>query len=331
MRVVLVTGGGGFVGSAIVRMLVKQGITTRVVGRNQYKNLEQLGVTCLVGDIANKDFVEKSCRGVDTVIHTAAKAGIWGMWDEYYRTNVVGTKNIVETCRKLEIPRLVYTSTPSVVFNGLDIEGENEHLPYPRRFLCHYSKSKVMAEKIVLAATSSTLRTCAIRPHLIWGPADPHLIPRLIERGKARALKIVGSGKNFVDITFIENVAHAHILAAKSINNSAVAAGNPYFIGQERPVNLWNWINDLYQELGIPVITARIPFRLAYTIGAMLEVVYLLLKKSQEPPMTRFLAEQLSCNHYFSHDNAAHDLGYKPIVSLEEGQEQLLNWLTIVT
>jgi nucleoside-diphosphate-sugar epimerase len=184
-----------------------------------------------------------------------------------------------------------------------------------------------MAEKIVLTATSSTLRTCAIRPHLIWGPGDPHLIPRLIERGKARALKIVGSGKNLVDLTFIENVAHAHILAAKSLNSSAVAAGNPYFIGQERPVNLWNWINELYQELGIPVITARIPFRLAYTIGAVLEFGHLLLNRSQEPRMTRFLAEQLARNHYFSHVNATRDLGYKPIISLEEGHKRLISWL----
>ena len=327
MKEVLVTGGGGFVGSAIVRLLADQGISTRIAGRNQYKNLQQLGAICFVGDIANKNFVENSCRGVDTVIHTAAKAGIWGKWKDYYQTNVLGTKNIVETCRKLGIPRLVYTSTPSVVFNGRDIEGGNEHLPYPSRFLCHYSKSKVMAEKIVLTATSPELRTCAIRPHLIWGPGDPHLIPRLIKRGKERALKIVGSGKNLVDITFIENVAHAHILAAKSLKKSAVAAGNPYFIGQERPVNLWNWINGLYRELGIPAVNARIPFQVAYAIGALLEVGYWLLKRSKEPPMTRFLAEQLACSHYFTHDNATRDLGYKPIISLEEGQQRLISWL----
>jgi len=327
MKRVLVTGGGGFVGSSLVRALLKRDVDVVVAGRSRYSQLEEIGVTCVQGDISDRVFTDQICKGVDTVFHTAAKAGIWGKWQEYFATNVVGTKNIVDSCRSGNIDTLVYTSTPSVVFANRDIFNGDETLPYSNRFLCNYSKSKVIAENYVLDNNDENLSTCAIRPHLIWGPGDPHLVPRLIEKGRNRELKIVGSGQNRVDITYIENVVHAHVLAADNLEASGTAAGKAYFIGQEQPVNLWQWINELYADLDIPVIYKQIPLRTAYLAGAILEGIHHLLRKNNEPRMTRFLALQLGRSHYFSHERAREDLGYMPVVSLREGQQELLRWI----
>lgn len=327
MKRVLVTGGGGFVGTALVRQLLDCGCKVSVAGRNRYPHLEQLEVCCLVGDIAERDFGEGICQGVDTVFHTAAKAGIWGDWKSYKRTNIDGTLNILNGCRKNGVERLIYTSTPSVVFERHDIEGADETLPYGRNHLCHYARSKTIAEREVLSSSDQTLATCAIRPHLIWGPNDPHLIPRLLERGRAKALKIVGSGANLVDITYVDNVAHAHVLAAKSLINSSISAGQAYFIGQERPVRLWDWINELFQDMNIAPVRRKICFPVAFWAGAVLELFHKLTGNDHEPKMTRFLALQLARSHYFSHQKATRELDYRPIVSLDEGKKRLLAWL----
>lgn len=327
MNKVLVTGGGGFVGSAIVRSLAKLDCQVLVAGRNRYPHVEKFGATCLQGDISNRDFTMQICDGIDTVFHTAAKAGIWGKWQEYRDTNIIGTKNIVDSCRAHGVENLIYTSTPSVVFANRDIISGDESLPYAEKYLCHYSKSKVVAEKYVLKNNCNELRSCAIRPHLVWGPGDPHLVPRLLEKGRKGELKIVGSGNNLVDISYIDNVVHAHLLAAKNLEESGESAGNAYFIGQESPVKLWSWINTLYRDMGIPPITKKVPFQVAYIVGVFLELIYTLQRNQNEPKMTRFLAEQLARSHCFSHDRAYKDFGYMPVVTLDEGQKRLLQWL----
>ena len=327
MKNVLVTGGGGFVGTAIVKLLLEKGCSVSVAGRNLYSHITDFGVKCFVGDISDKAFTDRICRGIDTVFHTAAKAGIWGEWSEYKKTNVYGTENVIESCLKNDVEKLIYTSTPSVVFNRNDVVEGNESLPYATEFLCNYAKSKVLAEKLVLRCNPRQLKTCAIRPHLIWGPGDPHLIPRLIERGKQKSLKIIGNGDNLVDITFIENVANAHILAALSMDRTENTCGNAYFIGQEKPVNLWNWINQLFVELKIPPVTQKVPFKIGYFAGSLLERMHTMVRSGKEPKMTRFLAYQLSHSHFFSHANAKKDFGYEPVVSLIEGQERLIRWI----
>lgn len=323
----LVTGGGGFVGKTIVKMLTDKGVECRVIGRNRYPEIEALGVECVVGNVSDPDIMAAITKDVDTVFHVAALAGIWGPWKNFYNTNVVGTKNVIRGCRINNVARLIYTSTPSVVFNQHDIAGGDECLPYATDFLCNYAKSKVLAEKLVLSANDASLLTCAIRPHLIWGPEDPHLIPRLIKRGRAKKLKRVGSGENRVDISYVDNVAYAHILAARNLSTTQTAAGNAYFIGQEKPVVLWHWINTLFSELSIPKVTSSVSYSAAYWAGAILESVHYLLRLKNEPQMTRFLAQQLSKSHYFNHKKAENDLGYTPLISIEEGQERLLQWV----
>ena len=320
---VLVTGGGGFVGSHIVRQLCAKGIDCIVFGRNSYPELETLGAVCLQGDICNREQLLNSMAGVDTVFHVAALAGIWGKWEEYQRINVLGTENVLDGCKKNRVRNLVYTSTPSVVFNGDDIVNGDEGLPYGEHFLCHYAKSKAIAEKMVLESNDSDLRSCAIRPHLVWGPGDPHLVPRLLERGLSRQLKKVGRGTNLVDISFVENVATAHLLAAENLETSGTAMGQAYFISQGEPVNLWDWIDDLFKRMGVPPISSSVPFPLAYGAGAVLEAVHHLFVPEREPRMTRFLAEQLAKSHYFSIEKARKDLGYTPAVTTEEGLRRL--------
>ncbi len=327
IKMALVTGGGGFVGKAIVTKLIDLGIETKVVGRHRYPEIERIGGQCIVGDIVDPGLMKRATEGVDIVFHVAALAGIWGPWTDYYATNVLGTEVVLGSCRKNNVPMLVYTSTPSVVFNRVDIRGGDERLAYADKYLCHYAKSKVMAEKAVLNANCTTLKTCALRPHLVWGPGDPHLFPRLLASGRERMLKRVGDGSNFVDISYIDNVADAHILAAKNLAGKGTAAGKPYFISQGEPVNLWDWINELFVAMEIEKVKTSISFPVAYRLGAVIEAIYTLVKSKKEPKMTRFLAEQLAKSHYFSLQNARQDLGYEPVISTAEGLRRTVQWL----
>jgi len=323
----LVTGGGGFLGSVIVRQLLAKGAEVAVLGRQRYPELERLGIRLCRGDIRDRDFVRQAAQGVDTVFHVAAKAGIWGSREEFAAINVIGTENVVRTCLENGVATLVYTSTPSVVFSHGDLAGVDERIPYARRYLCHYAATKAVAEEMVLAADCGNLRTCAIRPHLIWGPGDPHLIPRLLDRGRRGQLKQVGDGRNLVDITYVDNAAEAHLLAAANLKTIASAAGRAYFISQGEPVNLWDWINELFRRVGIPPVRQQVGFRTAYLAGALLEGMYHLLGRAEEPRMSRFLAEQLASSHWFSMARAANELGYAPRVSTAEGMDRLIAWL----
>lgn len=323
MKKVLVTGGGGFVGSHIVKQLRAMGISCVVLGRNVYPEIEAMGAQCVQGDITDASSVQAILQGVDTVFHVAALAGIWGKWEDYHRINVLGTKNVLAASRSNGIRNFIYTSTPSVVFNGDDIINGDEGLPYGNKILCHYAKSKIMAEKLVLESNNNKMRSCSMRPHLIWGPGDPHLIPRLLERGRNKELKKVGNCKNIVDISYVDNVATAHILAAQNLENTSTAAGKAYFISQGEPVNLWDWIDELFLRFQVPVIEKSVPFALAYTAGAILETAHRIFAPGKEPKMTRFLAEQLAKSHCFSIKNAERDLGYIPLISTEEGMNRL--------
>ncbi|MDD5758997.1 MAG: NAD-dependent epimerase/dehydratase family protein [Desulfobulbaceae bacterium] len=329
MKKVLVTGGGGFVGLAIVKKLLSEQVEVVVVGRHRYPEVERLGVELRLGDIRDGQFLTRAARGCDAVFHVAAKAGIWGRRQDYFSINLNGTEQVVRACRSNSIGTLVYTSTPSVVFANRDLAGVDERTPYAKRFLCHYAHSKALAEDLLLKSNHFDLRTVALRPHLVWGPGDNNLIPRLVERGRKGLLTQVGDGQNLVDIAYIENVADAHWLAAVNLESSATAAGKAYFISQGKPVNLWAWINSLLVELDIPPVKKRMGFAKAYWAGLMLESLYRLLALRTEPLMTRFLAQQLAKSHWFSIDAARRDLGYEPKVSTEEGVKRLLAWLSV--
>ncbi|MBU4258958.1 MAG: NAD-dependent epimerase/dehydratase family protein [Proteobacteria bacterium] len=321
---VLVTGGGGFLGGAIVKLLVERGCCVRSFSRSYYPELASMGVDQFQGDIADKTSVEKACKGIDLVFHVAAKTGVWGKYSDYYRTNVKGTQNIIETCKKNNVSKLIYTSSPSVIFDGTDLEGVNESFPYPGKYNAHYPKTKALAEQAVRAA-SDNLLTVILRPHLIWGPRDSHIVPRIISR--AKHLAIVGNGKNVVDTVYIDNAAYAHILAAEKLDENPGISGNIYFISQGKPVLLWEMINNILKAGGLPPVKRSISHKAAWFIGAILELVYNIINIRSEPIMTRFVANELAKSHWFDISAAQNDLGYIPGVSTEDGLKRLESWL----
>src|SRR5262249_13568106 len=221
----LVTGGGGFLGGAVVRLLRARGDAVRSFTRSAYPWLDELGVEQSLGDLADLAAVERAAEGCDVVFHVAAKAGMWGRYSDFFATNVTGTQNVIAACRKLGIRKLVYTSTPSVVHDGKDIEGGNESLPYPKHFDAYYTQTKVVAEKAVLAANGPELATVALRPPLVWGPSDPHLIPRILAKAREGKLRRIGSRPVMVDVTYIDNAADAHILAYDRLDIGSPCAG----------------------------------------------------------------------------------------------------------
>ena len=326
---VLVTGGGGFLGRYLVEQLLEQGESVRVLGRQAYPDLAQRGVECLRGDVRNRETAIQATRGCKVVYHVAALAGIWGRWRDFYQVNVVGTQHIVAGCLENGVERLVYTGSPSVTFGGTDQKGVDESAPYPAKWLAHYPHSKALAEQFVLKANApGTLLTCALRPHLIWGPRDQHLIPRLIERARGRKLRIVGDGKNLVDMVYVENAATAHLQAAAALKINPQTPGRAYFITQGAPVRLWDWINEILALEGLPPVRKRVSANAAYAAGAVLETAYRMLgRMHEEPRMTRFLARQLATHHYFDISAARRDLGYTPKVSTEEGMRRLGEYL----
>lgn len=323
----LVTGAGGFLGQCLTRQLVARGDKVRALSRGNYPFLTELGVESIQGDIQDAAAVERACRGIDTVFHVAAIAGIWGKWQTYYGINVLGTRNVIAACRKNTVPRLIYTSSPSVTFAAIDQCGIDESAPYPKRWLAHYPHTKALAEQEVLAANGDELLTCALRPHLIWGPGDQHLIPRLLARAKAGQLRRVGDGKNLIDAVYVENAAAAHLLAADKLQPGSPVCGKAYFITNGEPVNCWDWINEILSLAGVPRVTKSISYRAAYAAGAVLEGLWTLTGRTDEPRMTRFLAAQLATSHHFNITAARRDLGYEPAVSMAEGMEQLRNAL----
>jgi nucleoside-diphosphate-sugar epimerase len=321
---VLVTGGGGFLGGAIVRRLVARGDQVRSYSRSVYDWHRPLGVEQFQGDLADRAALATAMADCDAAIHVAAKAGFWGPYEDYRHANVDGTLAVLAACCDAGVKRLVYTSTPSVVHGGAGLEGVDESQPYADRHESPYAATKAEAEKAVLAANGPELATVAIRPHLVWGPGDPHLVPRLVARAKAGRLRKIGDGKNLVDTVFVDNAAYAHELALDRLSPGSPVAGKAYFIAQGEPQPLWKTIESLILASGGPKLPERaVPESVAVAMGGICEFLWKTLKLSNEPPMTRFVAHQLATSHWFDLTAAKRDLGYEPIVSFEDGLERL--------
>jgi nucleoside-diphosphate-sugar epimerase len=319
----LVTGGNGFVGRYIVEQLLARGDRVRVVGRGDYPELRALGAECVRADLAVPDSANalaEAMRGVEVVFHVAAKAGVWGSFDEYYRANVTGTQRVVRAAERAGVPKLVYTSSPSVAFGEEDVEGADEALPYPERYLSHYQHTKALAERYVLAREG--LAVTAIRPPLIWGPRDPHLLPRIFARARQGRLIQVGEGRNVVDVTYVENCAEAHLLAADRLSERSPLRGRAYFIGQEHPVNMWDFIRELVTRAGYKPPSRTISPKRAVQIATLLETLYRALGVRSEPPLTRLTAVQMARSRWFDLSAARRDLGYGPRITIEEGLER---------
>ena len=323
----LVTGGGGFLGQAIVRALRARGDSVRSLSRQDYPALREMGVEQARGDVGDAVAVAAAAAGCDIVYHVAAKAGIWGAYADYHRANVLGTENVIAACRQHGIRRLVHTSSPSVVFSGQDMEGVDESVPYPAHFEAHYPHTKALAEQLVLKANSPTLATVALRPHLIWGPGDNHLLPRLIARAKAGQLRRIGTQPKRVDTVFIENAADAHLLAADVLAPGAACAGKTYFISNGEPIPLWDMVNRMLAAAGLPPVTRSVPVPVAMALAWGFESVSRVTGSEREPRLTRFVVREMSTAHWFDISAAKRDFGYVPRVSTEEGLRRLADHL----
>lgn len=318
------TGGGGFLGGAVVRALLARGDEVRSLARGAYPALDAAGVRTFRGDVADLDAVRRAAAGCDVVFHVAARAGIGGPAAAYRRANVDGTRTVVVACRAERVGRLVHTSTPSVVHAGRDISGGTEDLPYPARHGAAYPATKAAAERTVLAANGPDLATVALRPHLVWGPGDRHLVPGLVERARAGRLRLVGDGRALVDSTVVDNAADAHLLAADALTAArSPAAGRAYFVSNGEPRPVGDLVNGILAAAGLPPVRATVPLPVAVAAGAVAEMAWRLLRRDGDPPLTRFLARQLATAHWFDLTAVRRDLGYAPRVSLDEGLRRL--------
>jgi nucleoside-diphosphate-sugar epimerase len=324
---ILITGGGGFLGTEIIRQLKNLGHEVVAFGRSRYPHLEKMQVACIQGDIRKRqDVMNAIDKSFDAIIHSAAIVSPWGKWNDFYETNVQGCQWIVDACRQNGIKILIHTSSPSAVFGVSDLEGVDEEQPYLQHYISHYARSKGMAEAVILGANIlGQLHTVCMRPHLIMGPGDPNLLPRILQKARSGRLLILGNGHNKVDVVHVENAAYAHICALNSlIKTPELVCGKAYFIGQESARELWPFINEILSWVHLPAIRRKIPAKLAYVAAGMIEQVYKGLGiYRHEPPMTRFMAKQLSCSHYFNHQRAERLLGYKVLKNIPQLKQDL--------
>ncbi|HQE91485.1 MAG TPA: NAD-dependent epimerase/dehydratase family protein [Anaerolineae bacterium] len=333
----LVTGGGGFLGRYIVEQLLARGETVTVFARGAYPELETLGARVVRGDLQDAGAVRRACAGMDVVFHVAAKAGMWGAWDDFYGTNVIGTQNVIAACRANGVPKLINTSSPSVIFDGTPQEGVDESYPYPAHYESPYPHTKAIAEQAVIAAHQGDtqgvpLLTVSLRPHLIIGPRDNHLLPGLLASARTGLLPQVGDGTNKVDLTDVEDAARAHLLAADALAPGSPLDGPPghgrvYFISQDEPVVLWPWIRALLRELGLPEPRVRISLSVARAAGGLLETLHTVLRRPGEPRLTRFIASELAQSHYYDISAAQRDFGYAPQRTMAEVMARVAAWV----
>jgi nucleoside-diphosphate-sugar epimerase len=325
---VFVTGASGFIGGKITERLLGEGRLVRVLSRQPLPHLKRLGVDVIAGDLDNHGALFRGCEGAGTVFHVAGRVGVWGTAAEFFGVNLEGTRNVISMCRLLGVPRFVYTSSPSVVYNGGDLAGVDESAPLCRKAPCAYPVSKAAAEHEVAQAHFAGLATVSLRPHLVWGPGDRNVVPRVLALARRGRLKIVGSGRNKVDVTHISNVVDAHLLAERALaERGGAAGGNAYFITNGEPLVLWDWINELLRGVGIPEVKKRVPLGVAYLTGGVMEAIWNALPLLGEPPMTRFVAKELATDHWFNIDAARRDLGYTPRVTMAAGTAELIEHL----
>lgn len=327
----LVTGGGGFLGRYIVEQLLARGDEVTVFSRGSYPDLGVLGARLVQGDLQDITTIAKACQGLDALFHVAAKPGFWGSWESFYQPNVVGTQNVIEACRQQKVPKLIYTSTPSVVATGRSRVNEDESLPYPARYESPYPHTKAIAEKLVVQANDSQLMTVSLRPHVVFGPRDRHIFPRIINRARSGQVIWPGDGNNKIDVTYVEDAARAHLLAADSLETGSATAGSIYFISQDEPVKPLQFVNEILSRLDVPLVTRKLPLPAARVLGGVFELAHRLLPLKGEPYLTRFLVNQVALDHYYNISRAKQDFGYRPQFTMAEAIDKTVQYFRDTT
>jgi 2-alkyl-3-oxoalkanoate reductase len=318
---ILITGGTGFLGRHTAHLLLSQGHRVALMGRDfgESSDLLGAGATSVHADLRDHQAVIAACAGVDAVVHAGALSAPWGLRRDFMAINLGGTAAVIAGCRHHEVARLVVISSPAVVFTGLDHYLTTEAAPYPRRSSSIYAYSKQLAEQLVCATPE--LPTVTLRPKAIFGPGDRALLPRIIAAARAGRLPQVGHGRNLVDITYVENVAHAISLALHS--NAAV--GRTYHITNGEHVPLWELIRTLLRRMGLSERLPQVPLPLMLAVAAAMEARAAL--SGREPLLTRYSVAILARNQTYDISAAQRDLGYHPPVSVAEGVERTIEKL----
>ncbi len=281
----------------------------------------------VLGDVRDAELVERAVGECDAVIHLAAKVGVVGSWDDYRSINVDGTANVVAAARRHGIARMVHVSTPSVAHAGEALAGVGATPPVTGRTGAWYAESKAVAEQLVRHAAGVHLPIVIIRPHLVWGPGDTQLVGRIVERARAGRLALVGDGAALIDTTYIDNAASALVAALDAVGPDAACLGRSYVIANGEPRPVAELVAGICRAAGVDIAPRRVPRRVAVGAGALVERVWALRgPDAGEPPLTRFLAEQLGTAHWFDPRPARDDLGWAPTVGIDEGLDRLAAW-----
>ena len=324
---VLVTGASSLIGRELAETLTRRGDSVVCFQRHPSgaASGERAAVEVL-GDVRDAGAVDAAAAGCDAVVHLAAKVGVVGTWEEYRSVNVDGTANVLAAARRAGIRRFVHVSSPSVAHGGGALIGAGADPPVLGRRRAYYAESKAMAENSAVAATSEDMAVVVIRPHLVWGPGDTQLVGRIVERARAGRLAVVGSGNALVDTTYIDNAVSALVAALDAVRPGAACAGSAYVIANGEPRPIRDLIAGICAAAGVEFAPRDVPLAAATRVGSVVERVWPVLRRADEPPLTRFLAEQLGTAHWFDPRPAARDLGWAPTVSIDEGLRRLAEW-----
>jgi nucleoside-diphosphate-sugar epimerase len=321
---VLVTGAGSLLLGGIAQQLASRGDEVVCFQRRENETTHS-NITTFAGDIRDRGAASEAASGCDAIIHGAARVGVMGSWEDFYSTNVDGTTNVLRAAEEHHITRLVYVSTPSVAHVGRSIEGDVATPATTGRKRTFYAESKAIAEILALQANSAELGVVALRPHLVWGPGDTQLVGRIVDRARQGRLVMVGSGNALVDSTYIDNAISAHIAALDAIAPGARCSGKAYVISNGEPRTVNELMSRICLAAGVEFSPKHVPAVIARSIGSVVERIWPLIRKD-EPPITRFVAEQLGTAHWFDQRPAQEDLNWKPQVSLDEGFARLAKW-----
>ena len=319
------TGTGSLLLGGLASELLRRGDEVVCLQRRPAAFMGHQNAHEVLADICDADAVALAAKGCDAIIHGAARVGVVGSQKEFYDTNVHGTENILRAAEQQSISRLVFVSTPSVAHTGDSLVGAPAGQAEIGRSRSYYAESKAIAERTVLNARNSQLAVVAIRPHLVWGPGDTQLVGRIVERAKSGRLAVVGTGNALVDSTYIDNAISAHIAALDALHIGSACDGKAYVVSNGEPRTVNELMRSMCESAGVPFEPRHLSLTLGIRLGSLVERLWPLMQSS-EPPITRFIAEQLGTAHWFDQRVVHNDLKWAPSVTLDEGFKQLTQW-----
>ena len=322
---VLVTGTGSLLLGGIASELVRRGDDVVCLQRRPSAFIGHQNAHEVLADICDAEAVVAAAHGCDAIIHGAARVGVVGSQKDFYDTNVLGTINILQATEQHNISRLVFVSTPSVAHTGDSIIGAPAGEAKIGRSRSYYAESKAIAERTVLNARNEHLAVVAVRPHLVWGPGDTQLVGRIVDRAASGRLAVIGTGNALVDSTYIDNAISAHIAALDALHIGSACDGKAYVVSNGEPRTVNELMRSMCESAGVSFEPRHVSLAMGIRLGSLIERLWPLMRSS-EPPLTRFVAEQLGTAHWFDQRAVQEDLGWTPHVSLDEGFHHLTQW-----